>query len=143
MGAIAVGGFLYGVLTLALGVAVVNARNWYGTLLAPAAVHVITLPLLPAALAGFVAAESVRLADKGHKPREIGARFRWTVLIVVMAWYFRASWMPRVVSEALDQWLTSRGIAVATAGLSVALAAAAVAQVRRLKMVRLREHGTS
>ncbi len=132
--AIALAGTAYAVTVVLLGLIVVNVRNWHGAMLLPATVNLLTLPLLPAGLSAFLGAEGIRMALRGHKPREIGARFRWTVLLLVMAWYLRGYWMPAAVREWIESYLVSSWVAIATVAIAAILGALAVIRLRKLRL---------
>ncbi len=127
------GGF-YGTLVVAAGIVTVNVLNWHGTILVPGALTSITTPLLPVAMSAFFTAEGFHLARKGHKPEEIGARFRWGVLILVMGAYFRHSLLPTVATEWLARRSTTPGIAMGVVLLSLALAGLAARRLRNLRL---------
>jgi len=132
--AIAVSGTVYALIVILCGLAVVNVKNWHGMILLPATVNLATLPLLPAGLSAYLGAEGIRMALRGYRPREIGARFRWSALLLAMAWYLRSSWMPAAVAEVIDSQLTSGTVALATAALALLMAAAAVFRVQALRL---------
>jgi hypothetical protein len=132
--AITTAGTAYAMAVILLGVSIVNLKNWYGMLLIPPAVNLFTLPLLPAGLSAFLGAEGIRLARGGHKPRDIGARFRWTVLLLVMAWYLRSYWMPAPLHEWVDGNLVSETVALATVVVAAILASLAALRVRGLRL---------
>lgn len=131
--AIATGGLVYALVVTLAGFATLNLLNWYGHILLPDALSLATLPLLPLSLSAFLGAEGVRLSRIGHRPREIGARFRWSALLLVTAWYFRSYWMPAAVRDAIDTRLTTPAIALATLILSAAFGVGTAAIVGRLR----------
>ncbi len=131
--AIAAGGALYGTVIVVAGVATVNILNWHGDVLAPGVFTCVTVPLLSGSLSAFLAAEGFHLAQTGYKAREIGARFRWATLILVMALYFRHSWMPTAATEWLARRSTTPGIAWGVMLMSVALLAWTLRRSRSLR----------
>ena len=132
--AIAVSGTVYALIVILFGLAVVNVKNWHGLILLPATVNLVTLPLLPAGLSAYLGAEGIRMAHRGYRSREIGARFRWGVLLLVMAWYLRSSWMPVTVADVIDSQLTSGTVALATVAIALLTAVAAAFRVRALRL---------
>lgn len=131
--ALTAGGAVYGLLVVVLGVGVINLQRWYGAPIIPGTATWATLPLLPASLSVFLAIASVRMTRRGHRPREIGTRFRWTVLLLVLAWTARGLWMPGVMREAIESRITTAALALTVVVVSAALGIFAAVGYRKLR----------
>ncbi len=115
----------YAALLIGLGIGMVNAGFWHGTLLLPAPLALLAALVLAFSVCLFAGAWALRYISKNNTAQEAAQRVRWTALLLILFWTLRSSVLPSSVRELVAGFTTTGGLATMAFVISAALVIAA------------------